>query len=199
MKEQLKEEMEKHFRPEFLNRLDDMIVFRSLTKDDLKQIVDIELGKVRKRLKDHGLELVLTDEAKELIIEKGCNPDFGARPLRRAIESSRRPAGRGNPPRHLQGQGPDHVERRRGRRPQAFEVRGHRERKIPPKRRRRWGRRGGCGRQVVLTGDFRGFLRLTKQRTDGLHGPSVRFSPIDRVPRLTLARRHRHCRRTWPS
>jgi ATP-dependent Clp protease ATP-binding subunit ClpC len=86
MKETLKAEMEKAFRPEFLNRLDDIIVFRSLTGDDLKNIIDIELSKVKKRLKDKGLALELTDEAKELIIEKGTNIEFGARPLRRAIE-----------------------------------------------------------------------------------------------------------------
>ena len=88
MKERLKDEIERYFRPEFLNRLDDIIVFRRLTRDDLKQIIDIELTKVRKRLREHGLKLVLTDEAKEFLIEKGSNPDFGARPLRRAIENN---------------------------------------------------------------------------------------------------------------
>ena len=86
MKEKLKEEMEKNFRPEFLNRVDDIIVFRSLTKDDLKHIIDIELAKVTKRLKEKSLTLVLTDEAKELLIEKGTSLEYGARPLRRAIE-----------------------------------------------------------------------------------------------------------------
>ena len=86
MKETLKQEMEKNFRPEFLNRVDDIIVFRSLTKDDLKHIIDIELAKVIKRLKEKNLTLVLTDEAKDLLIEKGTSLEFGARPLRRAIE-----------------------------------------------------------------------------------------------------------------
>jgi len=86
MKEMLNKEVEKHFRPEFLNRLDDTIVFRGLTKDNLTQIVEFEMTKVYKRLAEHGLELELTGEAKELLIEKGYNPDFGARPLRRAIE-----------------------------------------------------------------------------------------------------------------
>jgi ATP-dependent Clp protease ATP-binding subunit ClpC len=86
MKETLKAAMEQNFRPEFLNRVDDIIVFRSLTKDDLKHIIDIELVKVSKRLKEKNLALVLTDEAKELIIEKGSSLEFGARPLRRAIE-----------------------------------------------------------------------------------------------------------------
>jgi ATP-dependent Clp protease ATP-binding subunit ClpC len=86
MKQMLKQEMERNFRPEFLNRVDDIIVFRSLTKDDLKHIVEIELGKVSKRLKEKGLTLIPTDEAKEVLIEKGTSLEFGARPLRRAIE-----------------------------------------------------------------------------------------------------------------
>jgi ATP-dependent Clp protease ATP-binding subunit ClpC len=86
MKETLKQEMERNFRPEFLNRVDDIIVFRSLTKGDLKNIVDIELTKVAKRLRDKNLNLALTDEAKEFLIERGTSLEFGARPLRRAIE-----------------------------------------------------------------------------------------------------------------
>src|SRR5947209_5717199 len=86
MKAMLKQEMERNFRPEFLNRVDDIIVFRSLTRDDLKHIVEIELGKVAKRLKEKGLTLVPTEEAKEVLIEKGTSLEFGARPLRRAIE-----------------------------------------------------------------------------------------------------------------
>lgn len=87
MKERLKVSIERYFRPEFLNRLDDVIVFHALNRDNLKQIVDIELSKVRSRLRDRGLELILTEEAKEFIIDKGFNPDYGARPLRRAIEN----------------------------------------------------------------------------------------------------------------
>jgi ATP-dependent Clp protease ATP-binding subunit ClpC len=86
MKETVKQAMENNFRPEFLNRVDDIIVFRPLTKPDLKNIIDIELSKVYKRLKEKNLRLVLTEEAKELLIEKGTSLDFGARPLRRAIE-----------------------------------------------------------------------------------------------------------------
>ena len=87
MKERLKVAIEKYFRPEFLNRLDDVIVFHSLNKQDLKQIVDIELSKIRGRMADRGLELVLTEDAKDYLIAKGYNPDYGARPLRRAIEN----------------------------------------------------------------------------------------------------------------
>jgi ATP-dependent Clp protease ATP-binding subunit ClpC len=86
MQDKLKEEMNKNFKPEFLNRVDDIIVFRSLTKDDLTKIVDIELNKLSKRLVEKKLTLVLTAEAKDLLIEKGTSLEFGARPLRRAIE-----------------------------------------------------------------------------------------------------------------
>ena len=86
-KEMLMKEVERHFRPEFLNRIDDTIMFRQLTREDLKQIVDIELSKLRLRLVAQGLELVLADDAKEHLINQGFNPDFGARPLRRAIEN----------------------------------------------------------------------------------------------------------------
>ena len=86
MKDILQKEVERHFRPEFLNRLDDTIVFQALTKENLQIIVDYELAKVFKRLIEHGLKLELTDQAKEFLIDKGYNPEFGARPLRRAIE-----------------------------------------------------------------------------------------------------------------
>ena len=87
MKTRLMHEIEKEFKPEFLGRLDDVVVFRSLTRENLKQIVDIELAKVRERLAERGLRLVLTDEAKEFIISKGGETDYGARPLRRAVEN----------------------------------------------------------------------------------------------------------------
>ena len=86
MKEMLVKEVERHFRPEFLNRLDDTIVFKALTRQDLQIIVDYELAKVFKRLTEHGLKLQLSEQAKEFLIDKGYNPEFGARPLRRAIE-----------------------------------------------------------------------------------------------------------------
>jgi ATP-dependent Clp protease ATP-binding subunit ClpC len=86
-KEILMKEVERHFRPEFLNRVDDIIMFHQLTRDDLKSIVDIELGKVRGRLKAQNLDLIVADDAKEFLIDQGYNPDFGARPLRRAIEN----------------------------------------------------------------------------------------------------------------
>lgn len=86
MKDMLNKEVERHFRPEFLNRLDDTIVFHALTREDLTTIVEYELNKVFKRLIEHGLHLEVADAAKEFLIDKGYNPEFGARPLRRAIE-----------------------------------------------------------------------------------------------------------------
>ena len=90
MKERVMDRIEKVFRPEFLNRLDDIIVFKHLTNDDLKQVIELELTKVRERLGERGLTLELTDDAKEFIIKKSHkgeedNP-FGARPLRREVE-----------------------------------------------------------------------------------------------------------------
>jgi ATP-dependent Clp protease ATP-binding subunit ClpC len=87
MKERVQERIERAFRPEFINRLDDIIVFRHLTTDDLKSVIDLELKKVRERLLERGFKLELTDLAKEFIIKKGSNTDFGARPLRRAVEN----------------------------------------------------------------------------------------------------------------
>jgi len=86
MKQMLKEELERHFRPEFLNRVDDIVFFQALGREELKQIIDIELHNVFERLLAKGYELRLTDAAKEIIIDKGHHPEFGARPLRRAIE-----------------------------------------------------------------------------------------------------------------
>ena len=85
IKSTLTKEIERYFRPEFINRLDDVIVFRPLTKEDLLTIVEFETAKVRDRVAGRGFELVLDQTAKDFLIEKGFNPDFGARPLRRAI------------------------------------------------------------------------------------------------------------------
>jgi ATP-dependent Clp protease ATP-binding subunit ClpC len=87
MKTRVTDEIEKVFRPEFINRVNDIIVFRHLNEEDMKQVVDLELGKVRNRLKEKGLLIELTDEAKEFLVKKGSNTDYGARPLRRAIET----------------------------------------------------------------------------------------------------------------
>ncbi|MBT3278246.1 MAG: ATP-dependent Clp protease ATP-binding subunit [Phycisphaerales bacterium] len=84
-RDMLQKEIERNFRPEFINRLDETIVFRPLNRTDLQTIVDYELRKVRERLEGMGLSLELDTPAKEFLIDKGYNPDFGARPLRRAI------------------------------------------------------------------------------------------------------------------
>ena len=86
MKEMLQKEVDRHFRPEFLNRLDDVIVFHALTRDDLTTIVEYELNKVFKRLIKQGYRLEVANTAKDFLIEKGYSTEFGARPLRRAIE-----------------------------------------------------------------------------------------------------------------
>ncbi len=86
MKERVTEELKKHFRPEFINRLDEIIVFHELTMDELKDIVDLLLVRVREQLTSRQLDLVLTDEAKEFLGNKGYDPELGARPLRRAIQ-----------------------------------------------------------------------------------------------------------------
>ena len=87
MKGRVNERIEKFFRPEFLNRVDDVIVFHHLTVEDLKEVIDIELAKVRERLSERGLKLDLTEESKKFLIKKGSDTDFGARPLRRALEN----------------------------------------------------------------------------------------------------------------
>ena len=81
-------ELHRAFRPEFLNRLDEMILFKPLTKDNLTGIIDIMVEGLRKRLADRSLKLCITDKAKELIIERGYDPLYGARPLRRYLQSS---------------------------------------------------------------------------------------------------------------
>ena len=86
MKDMLKTELEDYFRPEFLNRLDEIIVFRKLTHENLISIVDLELNKLTKRLREKDLELEVSQEAKDYLIEHGTDEKFGARPLRRAIE-----------------------------------------------------------------------------------------------------------------
>ena len=87
MKERLMHAIENEFKPEFLGRLDEVVVFCNLTNEDLKLIVDIELAKVRERLAERGLKLELTEEARQFLIEKGGDVDYGARPLRRSVES----------------------------------------------------------------------------------------------------------------
>jgi ATP-dependent Clp protease ATP-binding subunit ClpC len=86
MRDKILEETKKAFRPEFLNRLDDVIVFRSLNKPDLIEILGLEVAKVMERLKAKNIELVLDVPAKDFLVEKGYDPAYGARPMRRAVE-----------------------------------------------------------------------------------------------------------------
>jgi ATP-dependent Clp protease ATP-binding subunit ClpC len=86
MKERVTEELKKHFRPEFINRLDEIIVFHELEMDELKEIVDLMLTRVREQLTSQHLDLALTDDAKEYLGRQGYDPELGARPLRRAIQ-----------------------------------------------------------------------------------------------------------------
>src|SRR4030095_2810630 len=78
--------LKKAFAPEFLNRIDDVIIFNSLTKDDIFKIIDVELVHVLKRIEALGFKLTLSTEAKEFLSEKGFDANFGARPLKRAIQ-----------------------------------------------------------------------------------------------------------------
>jgi len=86
MKDQVLGALRQHFRPEFLNRIDETVVFHALTRDQLKQIVDIQLMFLNKRLVDRKLQLVLTDEAKNFLADEGYEPLYGARPLKRLIQ-----------------------------------------------------------------------------------------------------------------
>src|SRR5213075_1397439 len=79
-------ELRKVFRPEFLNRIDEVIVFHKLQKDEIKQIVELLLLRIRESMAERELQLELTGEAKDMLVEKGWDPAMGARPLRRAIQ-----------------------------------------------------------------------------------------------------------------
>jgi ATP-dependent Clp protease ATP-binding subunit ClpC len=87
MKEKVLGELKRIFRPEFLNRIDGTIVFHALNRDHIREIVDLEVDKVRVRLKEYGLGLRLTDAGREFLAEQGYDPNLGARPLRRVIQT----------------------------------------------------------------------------------------------------------------
>src|SRR6476661_4335057 len=86
MKQKVNDELKKHFRPEFLNRIDDIIVFHQLTKEEIIQMVDLMIGRVEKQLKAKDMTMELTDKAKSLLAKRGFDPVLGARPLRRTIQ-----------------------------------------------------------------------------------------------------------------
>ena len=87
MQKKLMEELKRRFRPEFINRVDSVVVFRQLTKDNIREIVDIILGQVNERLDEYELDIRATNAAKDWLGENGYNPEFGARPLRRLIQT----------------------------------------------------------------------------------------------------------------
>ncbi|MEY4762027.1 MAG: hypothetical protein RLZZ200_1883, partial [Pseudomonadota bacterium] len=86
MKSAVMERVQEHFRPEFINRIDDIIVFHPLGSDQIRAIVDIQLANLRQRLADRDMVLTLTDAARDLLGEAGFDPVYGARPLKRAIQ-----------------------------------------------------------------------------------------------------------------
>jgi ATP-dependent Clp protease ATP-binding subunit ClpB len=86
MRDRVMEALRLQFRPEFLNRLDDIVIFHSLTQEQIAQIVDIQLRQLQRRLADRKLTLELTDRAKQVIAEEGFDPVYGARPLKRALQ-----------------------------------------------------------------------------------------------------------------
>uniref|UniRef100_A0A7C3MQV8 ATP-dependent Clp protease ATP-binding subunit n=1 Tax=Dictyoglomus thermophilum TaxID=14 RepID=A0A7C3MQV8_DICTH len=86
IKETILSEMKKYFRPEFLNRLDEIVFFRPLTREDLRKILDLLLKPVRERLREKKLDIELSDDVKEFLLEKGYDPQYGARPLKRTIQ-----------------------------------------------------------------------------------------------------------------
>jgi ATP-dependent Clp protease ATP-binding subunit ClpB len=86
VREQVLETLKVHFRPEFLNRLDEIIVFNSLGMEEIKKIVDIQVEYLRVRLADRKLDIILTDRAKEVLAAEGFDPNYGARPLKRVIQ-----------------------------------------------------------------------------------------------------------------
>jgi ATP-dependent Clp protease ATP-binding subunit ClpB len=86
IRREVMETLRAHFRPEFLNRVDDIIVFHALSKPEMRQIIDIQLRGLVKRLEDRKIHVELSDAAKDLIIEEGYDPTYGARPLKRTIQ-----------------------------------------------------------------------------------------------------------------
>ena len=86
VKEKVTEEMKRNFRPEFINRIDDIVVFAPLTEDQIKQIIDLAVEQIRARLEDKGMSLVITDAAKTLIAEESYSPAYGARPVKRYLQ-----------------------------------------------------------------------------------------------------------------
>jgi len=86
-KKEVLAELKKEFKPEFLNRIDDIIVFHKLEQEDIRKIIDLMINKVKELMKKQGIEIEVTDSAKDLVAKQGFDQNYGARPLRRAIQS----------------------------------------------------------------------------------------------------------------
>ncbi|MBA3631732.1 MAG: ATP-dependent chaperone ClpB [Acidobacteria bacterium] len=87
MKDMILDVLRNHFKPEFLNRIDDIVVFKQLSREEIAQIIDVQLEKLRRNLAERGIVITLEDSAKELLVKEGYDPNFGARPLKRAIQT----------------------------------------------------------------------------------------------------------------
>jgi ATP-dependent Clp protease ATP-binding subunit ClpB len=86
-RESVLETLREHFKPEFLNRIDDIVIFGQLTRAEIEKIIDVQLEKLRANLAERGIEILLEDSAKALLSNEGYDPTFGARPLKRAIQT----------------------------------------------------------------------------------------------------------------
>jgi ATP-dependent Clp protease ATP-binding subunit ClpB len=86
MRRQVEEALAAHFKPEFLNRIDDVVIFQRLTKEQIKEIVDLQVDQLVARVRERGIEVELTDRARELLANLGYDPTYGARPLKRVIQ-----------------------------------------------------------------------------------------------------------------
>ncbi len=177
MKERLKVAIEKYFRPEFLNRLDDVIVFHALNKEDLKQIVDIELAKIRGRMSERGMELVLDRRGQGLLDREGLQPRLrGSSAPSCDRKPDRKPADRRDPAQRVQGQGPGQRDGRRPARDPEAQVRrddqARTRRRGPGRRRQREGLvRAGSPRTTD-----RSLIGRTSDRFKG--GPGIGLTPF---------------------
>jgi ATP-dependent Clp protease ATP-binding subunit ClpA len=86
MEEQIKDILHKNFRPEFLNRVDEMVIFHSLSRENLSEIIELQLEEIKQRVEEKGLHLKISARAKKLLGDKGYSPEFGARPLKRVMQ-----------------------------------------------------------------------------------------------------------------
>jgi ATP-dependent Clp protease ATP-binding subunit ClpB len=86
MREAVEATLSQHFKPEFLNRIDDVVIFQRLSKEQIKEIVDLQVAQLIARVRERGIEVELTDDARELLANLGWDPTYGARPLKRVIQ-----------------------------------------------------------------------------------------------------------------